>query len=104
MPLKLIAGAVLIAAVFIVAAILGGGGGGGFDGAAPPVGGSPETTERTEAEPPTASQSTSDLGYPAFATKNTTRVGGSDPTADAAGAALAVFPSATDAQRPEAVS
>jgi hypothetical protein len=31
------------------------------------------------------------LGFPAFATKNTTRVGGGDPTADAAGVAQAVF-------------
>ena len=28
-----------------------------------------------------------DLGFPAFATKNTTRVGGSDPVANAAGVA-----------------
>jgi hypothetical protein len=40
------------------------------------------------------------LGFPALATKNTTRVGGSDPVADAAGAASAVFPG----QRPGLVS
>ena len=33
-----------------------------------------------------------DLGFPAFATKNTTRVAGLDPVADAAGVALAVVP------------
>lgn len=32
------------------------------------------------------------LGFPAFATKNTVRVGGADPTADAAAAARAVYP------------
>jgi hypothetical protein len=42
------------------------------------------------------------LGFPGFATKNTTRVGGADPTADAAGVALAVFNGRT--QRPRAVT
>ena len=32
------------------------------------------------------------LGFPAVATKNTTRIGGEDPLADAAGAASAVYP------------
>jgi hypothetical protein len=32
------------------------------------------------------------LGFPAFATKNTTRVGGADPVADAAAVARAVYP------------
>ncbi|TMK75478.1 MAG: hypothetical protein E6G48_01390, partial [Actinobacteria bacterium] len=32
---------------------------------------------------------TQDLGFPVFATKNTTRVAGPDPVADAAGVALA---------------
>ena len=31
------------------------------------------------------------LGFPAFATKNTTRVGGGDPTADAAAVALSLI-------------
>ena len=44
------------------------------------------------------------LGFPGFATKNTTRVGGSDPTADAAGVALAVFSGRAAAQRPRAVT
>jgi len=34
------------------------------------------------------------LGFPTFATKNTTRVGGADPTANAAAVARAVFPGA----------
>ena len=45
-----------------------------------------------------------DLGFPAFATKNTTRVAGVDPVADAAGVSLAVFPSTGGVKRPAAVS
>jgi putative cell wall-binding protein len=44
------------------------------------------------------------LGFPAVATKNTTRVGGEDPTADAAGAASAVYPGETRGTRPRAVT
>ena len=51
---------------------------------APPV--ALEESEGRSAQP------AEELGFPAFATKNTTRVGGSDPTADAAGVALATFP------------
>lgn len=43
------------------------------------------------------------LGFPASATKNTIRVGGSDPAADAAGVANAVFPGTSTATRPTAV-
>jgi hypothetical protein len=99
LPLKLIAGAILVAAVFIVAAILGGGSKeGGTGRAGPPVGGG----ETTEAQAPASRQSTAELGYPAFATKNTTRVGGADPADNAAGVALAVFPSTEE--RPAAVT
>src|SRR5919197_469950 len=45
----------------------------------------------------------SDLGFPGFATKNTTRVGGADAVADAAGVARAVYPSQSRATRPPAV-
>jgi hypothetical protein len=44
------------------------------------------------------------LGFPGFATKNTTRVGGADPVADAAAVALAVFPPGREAPRPPAVA
>lgn len=44
------------------------------------------------------------LGFPTFATKNTTRVGGADPTADAAGVAQAVFPGTGPQTRPRAVT
>jgi hypothetical protein len=43
------------------------------------------------------------LGFPVFATKNTTRAGGADPVADAAGVARAVYPSRTDESSPRAV-
>jgi hypothetical protein len=43
------------------------------------------------------------LGFPVFATKNTTRVGGGDAVADAAGVALAVFPSRSADTKPAAV-
>jgi putative cell wall-binding protein len=45
-----------------------------------------------------------DLGFPARATKNTTRIPGADPIADAAGVARAVFPATTPENRPGAVA
>ena len=54
--------------------------------------------ETPEPEQPT------DLGFPTFATKNTTRVAGADPTADAAAVALAVHPSTGGVPRPGAVT
>jgi hypothetical protein len=44
------------------------------------------------------------LGFPAVATKNTTRIGGEDPVADAGGAASAVYPGTTRTSRPRAVT
>ncbi len=52
----------------------------------------------------TAPEDTQDLGFPAFATKNTTRVAGSDAIADAAAVALAVHPSTGSAPAPHAVT
>ena len=45
-----------------------------------------------------------DLGFPGFATKNTTRVGAGDAVAGAAGVAQAVFPSRSPETRPAAVT
>jgi len=45
-----------------------------------------------------------DLGFPVFATKNTTRVGGADAVADAAGIARAVFPGPSVRTRPQVVA
>jgi hypothetical protein len=44
------------------------------------------------------------IGFPALATKNTTRVPGSNPTADAAAVALAVYPSVGPGSHPPAVA
>jgi ell wall binding domain 2 (CWB2) len=44
------------------------------------------------------------LGFPTVATKNTTRVSGSDPIADAAGVALAVYPSSGAGTHPSSVA
>src|SRR4051794_23229432 len=52
----------------------------------------------------TDTQAAQGLGFPAIATKNTTRVGGADPVADAAGVAQAVFPGTDNASRPQAVT
>jgi putative cell wall-binding protein len=45
-----------------------------------------------------------DLGFPSFATKNTTRIGGADAIANATGAARAVFPATSAENRPNAVA
>ena len=100
--LKAIAGLVVVAVVFIAAAIVGGGStedGGAIPGAAPS-----REAPTTESEPVTATEPPEDLGYPEFATNNTTRVGGSDPVSNAAAVALAVYPSTEDALRPAAVA
>lgn len=99
--LKAIGGLFVLAVVFLVAAILGGGGPeGGEEAEAPaPVSRAPGTPAETPAE-----RTPEQLGYPAFATANTTRVGGADPTSNAAAVALAVYPSTLPAQRPAAVA
>jgi putative cell wall binding repeat protein len=52
----------------------------------------------------TAPEAAHDLGFPGFATKNTTRIGGADAIANAAGVARAVFPATTPDNRPAAVA
>src|SRR6476646_4262663 len=99
LALKLIAAAVAIAIVFVVIAILGGTGGEKQTAPGP----APGNTD-AKAKSGTAAAAAEDLGFPAFATKNTTRVGGSDPASNAAAVALAVFPSTSDEQRPGAVT
>jgi hypothetical protein len=101
--LKAIVGLVVVAIAFLVAAVLGGGGDSnvGSNQAAPAP--APTGTASGQKETP-AAEAAEELGYPSFATNNTTRVGGSDPATTAAGVALAVFPSTTPAQRPAAVT
>jgi hypothetical protein len=49
-------------------------------------------------------QAAAELGFPSFATANTTRVGGADPIADAAAVARAVYPGGAPGTRPQAVT
>lgn len=99
---KLLAGLVALALIFIVVAIVFATGGDDKSGnevtTSAPAGGG----ESGDGAP--APQVAEALAFPAFATNNTTRIGGSDPVSNAAGVALAVFPSTTDAQRPAAVT
>lgn len=121
-PIKLVTALVLIAIGFIALAVLAGGGGSKKDESAAP---STSTTAVVPVEAPSSSPSESEgssaekgeseaessgggsaeeLGYPSFATSNTTRIGGPDPIANAAATALAVFPATNEKQRPVAVS
>jgi hypothetical protein len=97
--LKAIAGLFVLALVFIVAAIVGGGSGGGGPETAAPA---PAVSGDGGGAP--SSPPASELGYPEFATDNTTRIGGSDPASNAAAVALATYPSSDPALRPDAVS
>jgi hypothetical protein len=121
-PIKLVAVLVVIAIGFIVLAIIGGSGSKKGDGGAAPAPSSTTVAKGTAAPAPGASSSESEsegesespeeapstdaeeLGYPAFATANTTRIGGTDPATNAAATALAVFPSTNAKQRPVAVA
>lgn len=95
---KLLALLVVIAIGFIVAAILGGTGGGKEDSGS--AGDDPAVAQPSGG----SGDSAGELGFPAVATNNTTRVGGADPAANAAAVALAVYPSTTASQRPQAVT
>jgi hypothetical protein len=101
---KLIAATVAVALAFILVAVIGGSGGSESDST--PDGPAPVAApaEPGESESSSSADAAGELGYPAFATNNTTRVGGSDPAATAAAVALAVFPSTTPALRPAAVT
>jgi putative cell wall binding repeat protein len=72
---------------------LSGCGGDGDDSKRPQLG-------KRGSEPKAAAQ----LGFPGFATKNTTRVGGADSTANAAAVARAVYPGSQPFTRPAAVA
>ena len=99
----LLAGLALLAIAFIVFAIVVGGGSDKSSETAPATAPAPSASE--ESSPEEASSQTAEaLGYPGFATDNTTRVGGADPAANAAAVALGVFPSTIPSQRPAAVT
>jgi hypothetical protein len=90
-----------LAVLFLLALALAGCGGGGDDSSGgdresrQPVLGAGGDEEQPEDAPA--------LGFPVFATKNTTRVAGGDSVATAAGAARAVYPARTDESSPRAV-
>ena len=65
---------------------------------------SPAPAPRVVVKQVPAPENTDDLGFPAFATKNTTRVAGADPIANAAAVALAVHPSTGGSPGPDAVT
>lgn len=98
-----IAALFVLAVAFIVAAIVGGRSGGGEPTSSAPAPTPPKSSLGAPAEAP-PSRPPSELGYPGFATANTTRVGGGDPGSNAAAVALAVYPSTAPAQRPDAVA
>jgi hypothetical protein len=102
---KMLIGLVALALGFIVAAVIWGGGNDEQPTAETPAPAPVpvEAPEPAEGDAP-VSQTAEALGYPTFATNNTVRIGGVDPAANAAGAALAVFPSITPEQRPAAVT
>ena len=83
----------LLPAAALCAALAGCGGASRLIVTAPAVG--------VQAKTPLAGQK---LGFPSLATKNTTRVAGIDPVADAAGVALAVYPSTARGSHPQAVT
>ncbi len=102
---------ILLALAGAVLALIGFGVGwlvfGGDEQTASPVGptvvvsgGGGSGQQQTEQQGGTAN----DLGFPGFATANTTRVGGADPTASAAGIALASYPSQGDIGHPRMVT
>jgi outer membrane biosynthesis protein TonB len=118
--LKLVAGLVALAIAFIVLVVVAGGGGpknetsmgAEVTSATPLVEIPPETSsaENQGEEEDEGGNAESDaapaggeLAFPLVATDNTTRIGGASPAENAAGAALAVFPSTTAKQKPGAV-
>lgn len=103
--LKLVIALVVVAVIFIVAAVIGGSGGAKSDSGAESAAPVPEAPAKgASAEATGVFQDAEKLGYPSFATNNTTRLGGADFHANAAAAALAAFPSRTPSQRPAAVT
>ena len=88
-----------LAILLLVLAVAGCGGGGGGDKGGrkqdqPVLGATGDEEQGDNAAP---------LGFPIFATKNTTRVAGADPVANAAAVARAVYPARTEESSPRAV-
>jgi hypothetical protein len=87
-----------LAAVLLAALAIAGCGRNSGDGLT-----TPDRTTPTTGAKGTETTAAQDLGYPTFATKNTTRIGGADPVANAAAAARAVYTGGSRVTRPRAV-
>jgi putative cell wall-binding protein len=98
---KLLIGLVALALVFIVIAIVFASGG---DDNSTGEATTSATASNQDSGGEPSPQVAEALAFPASATDNTTRIGGPDPASNAAGVALAVFPSTTPAQQPAAVT
>jgi len=94
---------VLVAALAVLAALLAGCGDGGGLGADPSPAGEADRDQPARADGDDEAPAAPALGFPVLATKNTTRVSGADPVANAAAVALAVHPSRSQDTRPQAV-
>jgi len=91
--------ALVVGLALIVGCGGNGDGGAGADATATPPSTPPVSGQAGNEVPATGPP----LGFPVFATKNTTRVAGGDPVADAAGVAVATYPARTPESRPTAV-
>ncbi len=110
--MRMAPGSVVVAA--LIALVLGGagcgGGGSGGNGSGGSGGSSGGSGGSDSGQAPILGQSgedseaAADLGFPDFATANTTRVGSADPVATAAAVALAVYPARDADTRPAAVA
>lgn len=97
--LGIVALGLIVAAAAAVVALFAAGELGGDE--EPPASPAPPVIVSPPDEEP---EGTEELGFPAFATRNTTRVAGADPIADAAAVALAAFPTAGAVEGPGAVT
>ncbi len=96
-------------AVVLLCLLAAGCGGGGDDDPAPAASPATDAGGDTAQAPVLGSggeeeEAAADLGFPAFATRNTTRVGSADAIATAAAVSLAVYPSRDADTRPRAVT
>jgi hypothetical protein len=95
---------------WLLLALLAACGGGGDDPAATPSGGGDDGGGGGSQQAPVLGaggedeEAAADLGFPEFATRNTTRVGSADAIATAASVSLAVYPSRDADTRPRAVT